>query len=69
MLSHRAMLRPTMRLRHAVCPTCGADVTVTYWPYSVPLYTVHLVRGSQRECGSSLRPVEGHSENDARRTK
>jgi hypothetical protein len=32
-------------------------VTVTYWPYNVPLYTVHLVAGSSRECRQSLRPV------------
>lgn len=58
------MLRPTMKLRSAVCPACGAEVTVTYWPYSVPLYTVHVARGLQRECGHSLRPVEVRSEND-----
>ena len=41
------------RLRDAVCPTCGSEVTVTYWPYNVPLYTVHLVRGSNRDCRQS----------------
>jgi hypothetical protein len=46
------------RMRSAVCPTCGAEVTVTYWPYEVPLYTVHVVKGSSRECRMSLRPVE-----------
>lgn len=45
------------RLHNTVCPTCHADVSVTYWPYGVPLYTVHFVRGSNRECGCSLRPV------------
>ncbi|HVG79472.1 MAG TPA: hypothetical protein VNF03_15110 [Patescibacteria group bacterium] len=45
-------------MRTAVCPTCGAEVTVTYWPYEVPLYTVHTVKGSSRECRMSLRPVE-----------
>ena len=45
------------RLREAVCPTCGTQVSVTYWPYNVALYTVHLVRGSNRDCRQSLRPV------------
>jgi prepilin signal peptidase PulO-like enzyme (type II secretory pathway) len=45
------------KLREAVCPSCGTQVTVTYWPYNVPLYTVHFVRGSNRECRQSLRPV------------
>jgi hypothetical protein len=45
------------RLRDAVCPGCGSEVSVTYWPYNVPLYTVHLVRGSNRDCRLSLRPV------------
>jgi hypothetical protein len=45
------------RIRAAVCPSCGNEVTVTYWPYNVPLYTVHLVRGSNRDCRQSLRPV------------
>jgi len=40
---------------------CGAEVTVTYWPYSVPLYTVHLIGGSTRECRQSLRPVVDES--------
>ncbi len=54
------------KLRNAVCPTCGADVSVTYWPFSVPLYTIHVIRGSQRDCGSSLRPVEVQPENRVR---
>ena len=45
------------KLRRAVCPHCGSEVSVTYWPYNVPLYTVHLVHGSNRECRLSLRPV------------
>ena len=52
------------KIRDAVCPTCGSEVSVTYWPYNVPLYaqhsrpgTVHLVRGSNRDCRQSLRPV------------
>jgi hypothetical protein len=45
------------KLRQALCPRCGSEVTVTYWPYNVPLYTVHLVRGSNRECRLSLHPV------------
>jgi hypothetical protein len=63
------MLRATMRIRHAVCPACGADVTVTYWPYSVPLYTVHVARGLQRDCSNSLRPVEIRPEEDPLRPK
>lgn len=45
------------KVREAVCPSCGNAVTVTYWPYNVPLYTVHVVHGSNRECRLSLRPV------------
>lgn len=45
------------KIRDAVCPACGSEVSVTYWPYNVPLYTVHLVRGSNRDCRQSLRPV------------
>jgi hypothetical protein len=56
------------QLRNAVCPSCGADVTVTYWPYNVPLYTVHLVRGSNRDCGNSLRPVETRAKKDDPKT-
>jgi len=50
------------QIRNAVCPTCGAEVSVTYWPYNVPLYTMHIVRGSNRDCRNSLRPVETRSE-------
>ena len=45
------------KIREAVCPACGSEVSVTYWPYNVPLYTVHLVQGSNRDCRQSLRPV------------
>jgi hypothetical protein len=45
------------KLRSAVCPACGVEVTVTYWPYNVPLYTVHDVKGATRDCRLSLRPV------------
>jgi hypothetical protein len=51
------------KLRNAPCPTCGAEVTVTYWPYNVPLYTAHLVKGTNRDCGNSLRPVDVRAEN------
>jgi hypothetical protein len=47
----------TTRLRSVVCPSCGAEVTVTYWPYNVPLYTVHGVQDATRDCRLSLRPV------------
>ena len=46
------------KLHDAVCPTCSKTVTVTYWPYNVPLYTQHSVPGTERECRSGLRPVE-----------
>ena len=46
------------KLHDAVCPTCRRTVTVTYWPYNVPLYTQHSVPGTERECRSGLRPVE-----------
>jgi len=45
------------KLRSAICPSCGVEVTVTYWPYNVPLYTVHGVNGATRDCRLSLRPV------------
>jgi hypothetical protein len=47
------------RPRNAVCPSCGASVTLTYWPFNVPLYTVHVRSGSNRDCRASLRPLEG----------
>jgi hypothetical protein len=45
------------KLRSAVCPSCGVEVSVTYWPYNVPLYTVHGLRDKTRDCRLSLRPV------------
>jgi len=45
------------RLRSAICPNCHAEVTVTYYPFNLPLYTVHTQLGSNRECRLSLRPV------------
>jgi C4-type Zn-finger protein len=56
------------KLRSAVCPSCGTTVTVTYWPYNVPLYTLHLVAHSTRECRQSLRPVVDDSGAVSRRT-
>lgn len=49
------------KLRTAVCPSCGKEVTVTYWPYNAPLYTVHLVGNSNRDCRQSLRAVVDES--------
>jgi hypothetical protein len=46
------------KLREAVCPTCTKTVSVTYWPYNVPLYAQHSVPDTHRDCRSSLRPVE-----------
>lgn len=66
--SQRAVLL-AMKLRNAVCPACGADVSVTYWPYGVALYTVHLVRGTNRDCAKSLRPVEVRPDKDNRAVK
>ena len=45
------------KLRRAECPRCGRDVSVTYWPYNIPLYTTHAIPDTERECGFSLRPV------------
>ena len=45
------------RLRIAICPSCHAEVTVTYYPFNVALYTVHTQPSSNRECRLSLRPV------------
>lgn len=53
------------QIRSAVCPTCGANVSVTYWPYNVPLYTMHGVPGTNRDCRTSLRPVETPKPKDA----
>jgi hypothetical protein len=47
----------TEKLHRAVCPNCGKDITVTYWPYNVPLYTTHTIPDTERECRASLRPV------------
>ena len=55
-----------LKLRRAVCPTCGRDITVTYWPYNVPLYTTHTVPDTERECRSSLRPVVLKPDEEAR---
>ena len=57
------------KLRDAVCPACDSKVSVTYWPYNVPLYTVHLVRGSNRDCRQSLRPVVMPQEGEGQRPK
>jgi hypothetical protein len=48
----------TDKIREASCPGCRRTVTVTYWPYNVPLYTAHLVPDTNRDCRFSLRPVE-----------
>jgi C4-type Zn-finger protein len=45
------------KLRRAQCPSCGKDITVTYWPYNIPLYTAHTVPDTERDCRFSLRPV------------
>ena len=55
------------KLRSAVCPVCTSEVTVTYWPYNIALYTVHNVPDSNRECRQSLRPVADRSEPDRAR--
>jgi len=47
-----------IKLREAVCPTCSKTVSVTYWPYNVPLCAQHSIPGTERDCGSGLRPVE-----------
>ena len=47
-----------VKLREAVCPTCTKTVSVTYWPYNIPLYAQHSKPGTDRDCGAGLRPVE-----------
>src|SRR5437870_5920969 len=39
-----------IRLRDAVCPACTKIVSVTYWPFKVPLYSQHSVPGTSRDC-------------------
>jgi Zn ribbon nucleic-acid-binding protein len=46
------------KVRRAVCPACSTEVTVTYWPYNIPLYTVHNIQNTNRECRQSLRPID-----------
>jgi len=46
------------KLHEAVCPDCHKTVSVTYWPYNVPLYSQHSVPGRERDCTSALRPVK-----------
>jgi hypothetical protein len=46
------------KLRDAVCPACNKTVTVTYWPFNVPLYTQHSKPGLPRDCELTLRPVK-----------
>jgi len=58
-----------MKLQNAVCPACGAEVTVTYWPFNKPLYTVHIVRGTNRECAESLRPIDVSPADGGRRPR
>ncbi len=55
------------QIRNAVCPVCAAEVSVTYWPLNTPLYTVHTVRGTNRDCGQSLRPVVIRSDSNTPR--
>ena len=58
-LSDRSPARPTQqRIREAVCPECGATVSVTYWPLGWPLYSEHRRLDKDRDCRRSLRPVE-----------
>ena len=46
------------KLRDAVCPACTKIVSVTYWPFNVPLYSQHLIPGTSRDCELTLRPVK-----------
>jgi hypothetical protein len=46
------------QVRTALCPACRAVVSVTYWPLKVPLFAMHVVYGSNRDCRKSLQPVE-----------
>jgi hypothetical protein len=47
-----------VKLRDAVCPACTKIVSVTYWPFNVPLYSQHSVPGAVRDCELALRPVK-----------
>ena len=51
-------------MRTALCPACGAVVSVTYWPLKVPLFAVHVVSGSNRDCRKSLQPVDTGTEGE-----
>jgi hypothetical protein len=46
------------KLRDAVCPACNKLVSVTYWPFNVPLYSQHSLAGTSRDCELALRPVK-----------
>jgi hypothetical protein len=46
------------KLRDAVCPACNKLVSVTYWPFNVPLYSQHSIAGTSRDCELALRPVK-----------
>jgi hypothetical protein len=53
------------QLRTSVCPVCRVEVSVTYWPFKLALFTLHMVRGSNRECRNSLRPVDPRTDGEA----
>jgi len=60
-VARRLEYAPAMtKLRDAVCPACNKIVTVTYWPFNVPLYAQHSIPGTERDCRLGLRPVEPH---------
>jgi hypothetical protein len=46
------------KIRDAVCPGCKKVVSVTYWPFNVPLYSQHSMPGTERDCEFGLRPVK-----------
>jgi len=46
------------KIRDAVCPACNKVVSITYWPFNVPLYSQHAIPGTARDCGLGLHPVK-----------
>jgi hypothetical protein len=53
------------QVRTALCPACRAVVSVTYWPFNVPLFAEHVVHGSNRDCWQSLRPIASGTDGEA----
>lgn len=46
-----------MAMHEAICPGCGKTVTVSRWPFGIPIYTQHSPPEAGRDCPLSLRPI------------